>query len=132
MRSMVDLFREPRARLFFIAHAQSSLGSGAGYAGLLLIAYDRHPGPWGITLVLLADFLPAIALGPVFGAAADRWSRRTCAVVAAVIRAIAFLGIAFVDGIGPTVALALLAGFGAGLYQPAILAGLPSLVDRDR
>ena len=87
---------EPRARLFFLAHAQSSLGTGAGYAGLLLIAYDRYPGAWGITLVLLADFLPATLLGPIFGAAADRWSRRTCAVVADLARAAAFIGIAFV------------------------------------
>jgi MFS family permease len=126
------LFREPRARLFFWAHAQSSVGTGAGYAGLLLIAYDRHPGAWGITLVLLADFLPAIVLGPVFGAAADRWSRRTCAVVADILRAVAFIGIALVGSIEATVGLALLAGFGAGLFQPAILAGMPSLVDDDQ
>jgi MFS family permease len=126
------LFREPRARLFFIAHAQSSLGTGAGYAGLLLIAYDRHPGPWGITLVLLADFLPAMLLGPFFGAAADRWSRRTCAVVADLVRAAALIGIALVGYIEATVALALLAGLGAGLFQPAILAGLPTLVDQER
>jgi MFS family permease len=126
------LFREPRARLFFIAHAQSSLGTGAGYAGLLLIAYDRHPGPWGITLVLLADFLPAMVLGPIFGAAADRWSRRKCAVVADLARAVALIGIALVGSIEATVALALLGGLGAGLFQPAILAGLPSLVREER
>jgi MFS family permease len=128
MRLLLELFREPRTRLFFIAHAQSSLGSGAGYAGLVLIAYDRYPGPWGITLVLLADFVPAIALGPVFGAAADRWSRRACAVVADLARAAALIGIALVGSIEATIALATLAGLGAGLFQPAILAGLPSLV----
>jgi MFS family permease len=132
MRAMLQLFREPRARLFFIAHAQSSLGTGAGYAGLVLIAYDRYPGAWGITLVLLGDFVPATLLGPIFGAAADRWSRRTCAVVADMARAAALIGIAFVGSIEATVALALLGGFGAGLFQPAILAGLPSLVEPER
>ena len=132
MRAMLQLFREPRARLFFIAHAQSSLGTGAGYAGLVLIAYDRYPGAWGITLVLLADFVPATLFGPIFGAAADRWSRRTCAVVADMARAAALIGIGFVGSIEATVALALLGGFGAGLFQPAILAGLPSLVEPER
>ena len=133
MRSMLQLlFREPGARLFFFAHAQSSLGTGAGYAALVLIAYDRYPGAWGITLVLLADFLPAMLLGPVFGAAADRWSRRTCAVVADLARAAAFIGIALVGSIEATIALALLGGLGAGLFQPAILAGLPSLVATER
>lgn len=128
MRAMLQLFREPRARLFFIAHAQSSLGAGAGYAGLVLIAYDRYPGAWGITLVLLADFVPATLFGPIFGAAADRWSRRTCAVIADLARAAALIAIAFVGSIEATVALALLGGLGAGLFQPSILAGMPSLV----
>lgn len=133
MHSIFQMLRAERhARLFFLAHAQSSFGTGIGYVALVLIAYERHPGPWGITLVLLADFLPAIALGPLFGAAADRWSRRTCAVVADLARAVAFLGIAFVGGIEATIALALLAGFGAGLFQPAVLAGLPTLVARER
>src|SRR5215218_5416909 len=125
---MLELFREPRTRLFFVAHAQSSLGTGAGYAGLVLLAYDRYPGAWGITLVLLADFVPATLLGPIFGAAADRWSRRTCAVIADLARAAALVGIALVGSIEATVALALLGGLGAGLFQPAILSGLPSLV----
>jgi MFS family permease len=129
---MLQMFREPHTRLFFVAHAQSSLGTGAGYAALLLIAYDRYPGAWGIALVLLADFLPATLLGPIFGAAADRWSRRTCAVVADLMRAAALIGIAFVGSIEATVALALVGGFGAGLFQPAILSGLPSLVGSDR
>jgi MFS family permease len=132
MRAMLQLFREPRSRLFFLAHAQSSLGTGAGYAGLVLIAYDRYPGAWGITLVLLAEFVPATLLGPLFGAAADRWSRRTCAVVADLARAAALVGIALVGSIEATVALALLGGLGAGLFQPAILAGMPSLVGSDR
>jgi MFS family permease len=127
-RSLELLRREPRARLFMLAHAQSSVGTGAAYVGLLLLAYDRLESPWAITLVLLADFLPAMLLGPLFGAAADRWSRRWCAVVSDVARAGAFVGIALVDGFAATVALALLAGSGTGLFMPAVLAGLPSLV----
>jgi MFS family permease len=126
------LSREPRARVFFLAHAQSSVGTGAGYVALLLVAYDRYPGAWGISMVLLADFLPAMLLGPILGAAADRWSRRACAVVADVLRAVALVGIALVGSIEATVAFALLGGLGAGLFQPAILAGLPSLVRPER
>jgi len=129
-RSLDLLRREPRARIFMAAHAQSAIGSGAAYVGLLLLAFDRLPSPWALTLVLLADFLPAMLLGPVFGAAADRWSRRKCAVASDVARAVAFVGIALVDSFAATVALALLAGAGSGLFVPAVLAGLPSLVRR--
>ncbi len=133
MRRSIDLLRnEPASRPFFAAHAQSSIGTGAAYVGLLLLAFERLPSPWAITLVLLADFLPAMLLGPVFGAAADRWPRRSCAVLGDGIRAVAFIGIAAVDSFAATLALALLAGAGTGLFVPTVLAGLPSLVQSRR
>lgn len=133
MRPTIDLLRhERRAAVFFGALMQSALGTGAGYVALLLIAYDRYRSPWAISLVLAADLLPAMLLGPIFGAAADRFSRRTCTVAADALRAAAFIGIASVDSFGATVALALLAGVGTGLFTPAGLAALPSLVERRR
>ena len=133
MRETVELLkREPAVRPFFLAHLQSSLGNGAAYVALLVLAYDRLPSPWAVSLVLLADFLPAMALGPLFGAAADRWSRRRCAVAADVARAIAFIGVATVDSFGATLAFALLAGAGTGLFTPAVMAWLPGLVSKER
>jgi MFS family permease len=129
---LVLLRAEPRARLFFLALTQSALGNGAGYVALLLIAYDRFQSPWAISLVLLADLLPAMLLGPVFGAAADRWSRKWCAVGADAIRAVAFIGIALVDNFATTIGFAVLAGAGTALFTPATLAGLPSLVPKER
>ena len=133
MRPIIELLRhEPRARVFALALTQSSLGTGAGYIALLILALDRLDSPWAISMVLLADLIPAMLLGPVFGAAADRWSRRTCTVIADVLRAVAFIGIAFAPGIEATVAFAALAGIGTGLFGPAALAGLPSLVEKQR
>jgi MFS family permease len=130
---IVSLLRAERpSRSFFLALAQSALGTGAAYVALLLIAYDRFQSPWAISLVLLADLLPAMLLGPVFGAAADRWSRKWCAVGADVIRAGAFIAIALVDDFAATVGFAVLAGAGTALFTPATLAGLPSLVSKAR
>jgi len=130
---VVSLLRAERpSRSFFLALTQSALGTGAAYVALLLIAYDRLQSPWAISLVLLADLLPAMLLGPVFGAAADRWSRKWCAVGADVIRAGAFIAIALVDDFAATVGFAVLAGAGTALFTPATLAGLPSLVSKAR
>lgn len=120
------------ARLYYAVLAQSALGNGAGYIALLVIAYDRFNSAWAIGLVLLADLVPAMLLGPVFGAAADRWSRRRCMVVSDLIRAVAFVGVALVDSFTATFALALLAGVGTGLFTPAALAAVPSLVHPER
>jgi MFS family permease len=133
LNATIDLLMSGRrARRFFAAYAQSALGNGAGYVALVVIAYSRWHSPWAITFVLMADFVPAMLLGPVFGAAADRWSRRRVAIAADLMRAAAFVGIALVGGIWSTIALALLAGAGAGLFTPAVLAALPSMFDERR
>jgi MFS family permease len=125
----LDLLRHERvARVYYAVLAQSALGNGAGYIALLVVAYDRFHSAWAISLILVADLVPAGLLGPVLGAAADRWSRRNCLIVSDVLRGTAFLGIGLVDGFPATVALALLAGVGTGLFNPASLAAIPSLV----
>src|ERR1700745_2634095 len=95
MRSIGKLLRRNGdARRFFLAYGQSSLGTGAAYVALLLVAYSRFHSPWALSLVLLADFVPPMLLSPLFGAVADRSSRQACAVVADALRAVAFLGLA--------------------------------------
>jgi hypothetical protein len=118
--------------VYYAVLAQSALGTGAAYVALLVVAYERFNSPWAIGLVLLADLVPAMLLGPVFGAAGDRWSRRGCLIAADVVRGVAFLGIAIVDSFAATFALALLAGVGTGLFTPASLAAVPSLVRPER
>jgi MFS family permease len=129
MSSLLFLLRhERRARVFLVAQGQSSLGTGAGYVALALVAYARFHSPWALTLILLADYAPGALLGPVLGALADRWPRRRCLVIAEVGRGAAFLAIAFVHSFPATVALALVAGAGNALFDPAAMASLPSLV----
>ena len=129
MREILDLFkREPRARLFFVALGQSALGTGAALVALLVLALERFDSPWAIGLILLADVIPGMLLGPVFGAVADRWSRRSCVIAADIIRVAAFTGLVLSDDFTLTVCFALLAGLGTALFQPASLAALPGLV----
>ena len=129
MHSVLALWREERrARWFFAAHLQGGLGASAGYVALMLLAYERIGSAWAATAVLLADLLPAMLLGALLGGLIDRTSRLGCAIVADVVRAAAFAGIMFADGIVPMLALALAAGLGNALFRPATAALLPSLV----
>jgi len=133
MRATTTLLRHERhARPFFGAHLQGALGSGAGYIALLMLAYDRLGSAWGATAVLLADFLPAMLLGPLLGALVDRTSRLGGAVMADVIRASAFGGLVFAHSAVSLVALALVAGFGTALFRPSTYALLATLVAPER
>jgi MFS family permease len=133
LKSVTEIWRrEPAARRFLVAQAQGALGAGAGYVALLLLAYERIGSAWAATAVLLADLLPAMLLGPLFGQLADRTSRRGCAIAADVLRAGAFAGLALAHGTVPMLALALLAGSGTALFRPATFALLPGLVAPER
>jgi MFS family permease len=114
-------------RRFLLASMQSSVGNAIGYVALLLLAYDRLRSPWAVSLVLLADFLPAIVLAPLFGALADRCSRRTLVVSADLLRCAAFVGLAFAGSFTAILVLALVAGTGAALYHPASKSALAGL-----
>ncbi|HEV7884329.1 MAG TPA: MFS transporter [Solirubrobacteraceae bacterium] len=125
---MLEFIRTPGpVRSLLLVSLQSSVGNAIGYVALVLVAYDRFRSPWAVSLVLLADFLPAIALGPVFGALADRRSRRTLAVSADLLRAAAFVGLAAAGSFAAILALALVAGTGTALYHPATKSALAGL-----
>src|SRR3954451_4803928 len=128
MSPIADLLRSsPYVRRFFLAYLQSALGNGMGYVALVLVALERFHSPWAVAAVLIADLVPLMAMGPLLGGAADRLPRRACAVTADLVRAVAFIGIAATDNLTATLLLAALAGAGTGVFNPAILAGLPRL-----
>jgi MFS family permease len=130
------LLKENRRLLrFFAAFFQSQVGTGAAYVALLLVAYHRLHSGWAISLVLLGEFVPGIALSPLFGSLADRVSRRRLAVCGDLVRASSFIALALIPSFTATVALALTAGIGTALFRPAINAALPGMVapsDRSR
>lgn len=129
IREVLTMMRqEKRARVLLLTVAQSSIGTGAAYAALLIVAYDRWRSPWAISLILFAEFAPRMLIGPLCGAAADRWPRRRCVVIADITRAIAFIGVALVGSFEASLAFALLAGTGTALFRPSMLSALPGLV----
>jgi MFS family permease len=129
---LLSLLRTPSLRRFFLAHFQSELGTGAAYVALLLVAYHRLHSGWAISLVLLADFLPGIALAAPLGALADRLPRRRLMIGADLLRAGAFVGLAVIPSFGATVALALLAGVGSTIYRTTVNAALPGMVSDEQ
>ena len=72
---------EPRGALVLPRARAVVARNGGGVRRAAARRLERFDSPWAISLVLLADLLPAMLLGPFFGAVADRWSRRTCMVV---------------------------------------------------
>jgi MFS family permease len=123
------LDRAPDFRALFFATTASGVGTWLAVVALAIDVYDRtHSAKW-VSALLIADFLPAVAIGIAFGPLVDRFSRRRLMVGADVLSVAVFVALIFVQTPGQIVALAAVAGFAAGFFRPAAYAGLPNIVE---
>ena len=129
LRRQLGLFeRSPSFGLLFLASFGSGLGTWLAFVALTVDVFDRtHSGPW-VSALLIADFLPAIAIGLFFGPLLDRLSRRRLMVAADLARFGVFCALPFATSPAQIVGLAAAAGFATGFFRPAVYAGLPNLV----
>ena len=122
------LRRAPGFRLLLFATAASSLGTWLAVIALTVDVFDRtHSATW-VSALLIADFLPPIAIGLTLGPLVDRLSRRRLMIGADLARLAVFAALPFADSPTAIVALSAVAGFATGFFRPASYAGLPNLV----
>ena len=117
-----------------------SAGSGISLVGMWMqriaigwLTWQLTESGFWLGVIAFADFFPVILVGPIAGAAADRWDRlkvvktsQTIALFQAV--ALFVLTVSGHINIGILVALTAFQGFVVAFNQPARLALVPSLV----
>lgn len=125
------LRRAPEFRLLFLATAGSALGTYLAAVALTLHVYGlTGSGTW-VAALLVADFLPIVAIGLVLGPLVDRLQRRRLMIAADLVRAAVFCALPFVSSPAAIVGLAAVAGIATGFFRPAVYAGVPNLVAGD-
>ena len=118
-------------RLLFLATLGSSLGTLLATVALVVDIKDRtNSGSW-VSALMIAEFLPAVAVGLFLGPLLDRFSRRGLMIVSDLVRAGVFCTLPFASSAGQIVALAGIAGLATGFFRPAVYAGLPNLVEEE-
>jgi MFS family permease len=130
-RQLSLLGTAPGFRLLFLATLGSSLGTLLATVALVVDIKDRtDSGSW-VSALMIAEFLPAVAVGLFLGPLLDRVSRRGLMIVSDLVRAGVFCTLPFASSAGQIVALAGIAGLATGFFRPAVYAGLPNLVEED-
>ncbi len=124
-----DILRaSPGFRLLFGSTLISGLGTWIAVVALVLDVKNRTGSAVWVSALLIADFLPGIAIGLLLGPLVDRFSRKKLLVGADLVRLVVFVLLALAVSAGQIVALALVAGIASGFARPAAYAGLPNLV----
>ena len=130
-RQLSLLGTAPGFRLLFLATLGSSLGTLLATVALVVDIKDRtNSGSW-VSVLMIAEFLPAVAVGLFLGPLLDRVSRRGLMIVSDLVRAGVFCTLPFASSAGQIVALAGIAGLATGFFRPAVYAGLPNLVEEE-
>ncbi len=130
-------------RRLWIALSLSSLGDWLSLLALTALAYDlagHGPAAQGaaVAAVWLTSLLPALILGPLAGAVADRFDRRINMIVGDVLRAALYLSIPlnlklhWVDELTWMYTVQFLASCASLFWTPAKDATVPNLVPPDK
>jgi len=117
-------------RSLFLAQVISFAGDWFAYVAFVGLIQDLTDSPLLVTLVYVAQALPAFLMSTVSGAVADRYDRRTVIRNASVVQAVAALGLLLVDSRGTLwlgfLCLCTISALGS-FIGPAAQAGLPNL-----
>ena len=83
-----------------------------------------------MTLVLAAQTLPWILIGPISGVFADRISRKTIMVASDLLRAVSIIAIPFISTMYPLLIIAFLDGVGSSSFAAPRSAAIPEIVGK--
>src|SRR6478672_7316541 len=123
-------------RRLWLAFTVSSLGDWLGLLAATSLAGSLAPTPAAAYLAVSGVFLlrltPAIVLGPLAGAIADRFSRRTTMVVGDLLRFALFCTNPIVGKLWWLYVATLLIECAALFWAPAKEAAMPNFVPRER
>jgi dTMP kinase len=124
-------------RNLWIALSLSSLGDWLSILALLSLAQSvTHGGNLAqasaVSGVWVVTLLPALLLGPVAGALADRFDRRITMIVGDVIRGLLFISIPLFPNLTWIFVAKFLAGIASQFWNPAASASIPNLVPKDK
>jgi dTMP kinase len=123
-------------RALWIALSLSSLGDWLSILALTTLASNLAHGSnaqnSAVGGVWIVTLLPALLLGPIAGALADRLDRRMTMIVGDVIRGVLFLSIPLFPNLTWIFVAKFLAGVASQFWNPAAAASVPNLVPREK
>ena len=126
--SFKDVFRNRNFVKLLLGQTFSNFGDAVFRISIVLYVYSITGSKTEMTLVLAAQTLPWILIGPITGVFADRISRKSIMVSADILRVVSIVAIPFIHNIYPLLIIAFLDGIGSASFAAPRSAAIPEMV----
>ncbi|HEU5362995.1 MAG TPA: MFS transporter [Gaiellaceae bacterium] len=123
------VLRNGMYRLLFVATLGSGLGTWMATIALTADVDAKTNSTWWVSALFLVTFLPSVVVGLAIGPLIDRLSRKLLIVASDLVRLLVFAALPFAHRPLTMLLLAAVAGVANSFFRPAVLAGVPNLLD---
>ncbi len=128
--SFLDVFKNKHFMKLLAGQTFSNIGDAVFRISIVLYVYSITGSATKMTLVLAAQTLPWILIGPISGVFADRISRKTIMVASDLLRAVSIIAIPFISTMYPLLIIAFLDGVGSSSFAAPRSAAIPEIVGK--
>lgn len=125
----VAVLRHDTYRLLFAATLGSGIGTWMATIALTIDIKNRTNSTWWVSGLFLVTFLPTVVIGLAAGPLVDRLWRKRLLVASDLVRLAVFVALPFTDRPLVILVFAAVAGVANSFFRPAVLAGVPNLID---
>jgi MFS family permease len=123
------VMRSPRYVPLWLGQVVSNLGDTLNYVALVVLVFDLSHSGLAVSGLVLTEIVPTLLLGPVAGILIDRCDRKRLLIATDLARTLLILLLAVTHVLWTVYLLAALLAVGATLFNPALQAVIPALLD---
>ncbi|HEV2067645.1 MAG TPA: MFS transporter, partial [Thermomicrobiales bacterium] len=132
LQSYRSVARSPSYFPLWLSQLVSSFGDTLHYIALVVLVYELTGRGAAVAVLVAAEVVPVLLLGPVAGVVIDRFNRKSVLIGADVARAVLALSLVWPQGAWHAYVVA--AGIAAGntFFNPTVQAVIPELTTEDQ
>jgi len=125
------VIRNPRYFPLWLGQIISNLGDTLNYVALVVLVFRLSHSGLAVSALVLTEIVPTLLLGPIAGVVIDRFDRQRVLIVVDSLRAVLVLVLALTHVLWAVYLLAALLAVGSTLFNPALQAVIPALLDEE-
>ena len=132
LRSYADVVRSPSYFPLWLAQLVSNAGDTLHYIALVVLVFELTGRGAAVAVLVAAEVIPVLLLGPVAGVVIDRFSRKAVLIGADLVRAALVASLIWPQGPGHAYAVA--AGIAAAntFFNPTVQAIIPAITTAEQ